>query len=244
MFSHIKGLNTIKTKKLISTFIFICILLPITGVIAGDTSTFGDRIFQIQRNLALKGNKLAQYKLGTFYEFGVSIKPNIRQARAWYKKAAQSDYTPANHRLTYLDIKQNKYDESKHRAWRESVFKYAEKTEHNALLLLGQMYQNGIAVKKDLKKAINLLSKASSLGHTEIDSEINKINASINRKKQDKNKKKFSAKKKPVKKKKIKKNTAQKDNREAKRRKYEESMRKLRQDQLILEQQQTWSESK
>jgi hypothetical protein len=236
------------------TFLVGCCLLWSNHLYAVDLGSFGDRIFQFQEKLANNGNKLAQYKLGTLYEFGVSVEPNIEQARLWYKKAASQDFQPAIDRLTYLDVKQNGYDEEKHGVWFERVLKEVEANEADALILLGQMNRYGIVVDQNINLAVGLLQRASSLGHTEVDSQIDELKREIRaakRQRREAEKKQEVAKAKLVEKRKpepvVQKTSKPKVNKqaemEAKRRRYEEAMRKLYKETLLLQQQQEWAES-
>lgn len=238
-----------KLKQCLSIVILALIFLHI-GVARSSTGTFGERVFQLQKKQAERGNTLAQYKLGTFFEYGISVEANNDVAASWYKKAADKKYLPAVNRLTYLDIKKGGYDEFKHMAWLQNVKSDAESNKVYAIILLGQMHHQGIAVKKDLNKAINLLSNASSKGHTEVDAEIDQINLKIlkiNNKKAADKKQKLPAKSvKKVKSKKIvkkKKSKKKKDNSEARKQRYEEAMKKLKQENQLLDQQQDWSEN-
>lgn len=242
---------------LAKSFCFVCFVAFASSIYAVDLGSFGDRIFQFQEKLANSGNKLAQYKLGTLYEFGVSVEPNMEQAKTWYKKSAAQDYQPAINRLTFLDVKQHGYDEEKHSEWFESVLKSVDANEPDALILLGQMNRHGIVVDKNLNLAVGLLQRASSLGHTEVDSQIDELKSEIRSKKRMKEAKKKQqevARKKPVEKKpaprpkvvqakSTKSAAVKKAEREAKRRRYEEAMRKLYQETLLLQQQQEWAES-
>ena len=249
-----------KIRTYFILFVCACSLLQISSVIAEDLGRFGGRIFNFQKKMALKGNMLAQYKLGALYEFGIAVKPNVNEAKVWYEKAAKQGYKVAANRLTYLDVKQNGYNQSKHGAWFKNIKSEAKALEPNALILLGQMHRYGIVVKKDLKKALVMLEKASSQGHTEVDFEVEEIIAELDASNAKKEQPKVVEVKKPKKEKKsipktVKKTVAKsvrkkaaaekkkKDDKQAKRQKYEEMMRKLYKEQLILQQQQEWSES-
>lgn len=244
-----------KTRKSVILFIAIYSLLHSYSVNAVELGSFGNSVFQFQKRMASKGNTSAEYKLGTLYEFGISVPSNIEEASKYYKRAAKKKYAPAINRLTYLEIKQSGYNKSKHDSWFKSLNDQATSSDPNALILLGQMYQQGINVNKNLNKSLAMLQKAAALGHTEVDSQIDEIYRELEAKaelqekvEQQKQAEKAAPKpaKKAVKKPLIK--TAAKKSKstlakEAKRRKYEEAMRKLYQESLIMQQQQEWSES-
>ena len=241
-----------------SLFLLYCLIFQ-SPILKADVNSFGHRIFVMQEKQANKGNALAQFELGTFYEFGLSVKPDTEKAKAWYEKAAKQKNEAASSRLIYLDIKENGYNESLHANWLSNVSKKANNGRADSLIILGQLYQHGLGVKKDLKKAVKLLSSASSLGHAEVDKEIALIKEKIAKTENKAVKKKQPAVTKKVEKKSTrpakaapKKTQAQnqsstvKRNKERdaaiKRQKYEETMRKLYLETLILQQQQEWTE--
>jgi len=245
----------IQVRNTLSAMLIFCFMLPSQTVKSEELGTFGARIFTFQEKLAKKGNMRAQYKLGTLYEFGISVKPNIEQASHWYQLAAKKDYIPAINRNIYLEVKANGFVPQKHNQWLSDLINLVDTADPNALILLGQMHRHGIGVKKDLEKSLSLLSRASSLGHTEIDAEIDEISRALE--KQDAqatenkkrkaliNKKKKAAALKKRNEEKRKKNKQNKKQKEAdeKLRRYEEAMRKLREEEQLLEQQQKWAES-
>lgn len=233
-----------------------CCLLWANQLYAVELGTFGERIFQFQEKLANSGNKLAQYKLGTLYEFGISVEPNQQQARLWYEKSASQDYQPAVDRLTYLEVRQDGYDESRHRVWFERVLSQAGAYEPDSLILLGQMNRYGIVVDQNLNMALNLLQQASSMGHTEVDSQIDELKREIYARQQrrEAEKQQQAAKAKAVEQSRLEKarqaaaraKTDEQDEqaeREARRLRYEEAMRELYKQELMLQQQQEWAES-
>lgn len=248
----------LNSTQWISLF-FLSSLLFQTANIRADENSFGYRIFKMQERQANRGNTLAQYKLGTFYEFGISVKPDTEKAKMWYEEAVKKKNKDATNRLIYLDIKQNGYDAPRHASWITSISAKAKNGDANALIIFGQLHQHGLGVKKDLKKALGHLDHASSLGHSELYKEIAAINKIITAdnnillekkqaeiaKKENKEKKKKQAKAKPAaaKKKAVKKAKVNKADKAAeKRKKYEETMRKLYLENLILEEQQEWTE--
>lgn len=244
--------------------LFIASLFFHAGVVNADEKSFEYRVFDIQKRLALKGNTLAQYKLGIFYEFGIATKKNANEAIVWYEKAAKSGNKPAANRLIYQNVKQHGYSKSNHSEWVHKIIKESAVDNVHSLIILGQLHHNGLAVVKDLRKAAKILHKASSLGRTEVDFEVEEIKRKIRRLEEENKEEEIIA---PIKKKaKIKQKTVIKQKppivdkpkkvliikevvkdkasiaKENKRLKYEEVMRKLRQEELILQQQQDWSE--
>ena len=245
----------IYARNTLPILFFFSFVLHSQVIKAEDLGAFGARIFMFQEKLAKKGNVRAQYKLGTLYEFGVSVKPNVEQARHWYQLAAKSDYQPAINRYTYLDVRASGFVPQKHNQWLSSLIQQADIAEPNALILLGQMHRHGIGVKKDLEKSLTLLSQASSLGHTEIDAEIDEISREIekqdavaieNKKRKaliNKQKKAVALKKRNEDKRKKSQEKKKQEAADEKLRRYEDAMRKIREEELLLEEQQKWAES-
>ena len=228
---------------------------------AVDLGSFGDRIFTFQEKLAKSGNKLAQYKLGTLYEWGVSVPANLSAARQWYEKAAAQDYEPAINRLTYLEVKERGFDEQKHGEWFDRVMNRVDQNEPDAMILLGQMNRYGIVVEQNTNLAVVLLQRASSLGHTEVDSQIDELKheireanarkkaAEVAEKPEPKPKPRPVAKAKPEPRPKpapkpAVDTQAEKESMEERRQRYEEAMRKLYEESKVLEEQQEWAESR
>lgn len=244
-----------RTRRTVLSFVAVYSLLHVNGVNAVKLGTFGNSIFQFQQKMAARGNTSAEYKLGTLYEFGVSVKPSVADANIYYQRAAKKGYKPAINRLTYLEIKKSGYLKAKHDPWFKNLTSQANASEPNALILLGQMHRHGINTEKNLNKSLAMLQKASSLGHTEVESEIDEIFRELEAKSELREKvtepvKEVVKVEKPKKVKKVakapnpspaKKQKSKKS--ELKRRKYEEAMRKLYQERLIMQQQQEWSEN-
>lgn len=248
----------IYARNTLPIMLLFCFILQSQAVKAEELGAFGARIFMFQERLAKKGNVRAQYKLGTLYEFGVSVKPNIEQARHWYQLASKKNYLPAINRYTYLEVRASGFEPQKHKQWLSDLIHQVDTAEPNALILLGQMHRHGIGVKKDIKKSLALLSQASSLGHTEIDAEIDEISREIEKqdaraienkerkaRKELVNEEKKAVELKKRNEEKRKKNQAKKKQKAAddKLRRYENAMRKAREEELLLEEQQKWSES-
>lgn len=167
-------------KQSIYATIFVCTLAlaPLSSPGAAK-NTFGQQIFNLQKKQAEKGNTLAQFKLGTYYEYGISVEKNSDVAKIWYIKAAKKKYAPAQDRLTYLDIKERGYNEYAHAEWFKKVSAEAKKEKANSLIILGQMYHNGLIVKKNLPLAFNLLRRASLKSHAEVDGEMAEVRSKI-----------------------------------------------------------------
>jgi len=249
--------------KQILRYLIVSLLFQNTPAYAVENN-FGHRIFQIQKKMALRGSALAQYKLATFYEFGISVEPNLSEAKTWYEISAKKNNEAAKKRLVYLDVKENGFKPSNEQ-WLKDVKNGADSGKGNDFIILGQLHHSGLAVKKDLQKALSFLQQASLQGLNEVNDEINiikeklalkqkqskpaepektKVVAKVPAKENVQPKPEFSdktqKKKIPAKKEIIPKKSISK---KAKREKYEAAMKKLREENLLLDQQQEWSES-
>ncbi len=258
-------LSHYKIRQTIVLYLLAALFLHNPIINAAQISSFGHRVFVLQEKMAHKGNPLAQYKLGTFYECGISVKNDVEEAKKWYEKASLKGHKPAANRLIYLQVEQQGYKSSLHSEWLKKIKEEASKKNIHSIIILGQLYHRGLGVKKNYTTAINLLNKAISKGHSEIDYEIEEIQKKIdsnNKKKLSKVVKKQATEEVIVKEqKKLKKKTVQnqpkkniittlgntaskreKQQKKEKRRHYERAMRKQYHEQLILEQLQQWAE--
>ncbi|VAW70473.1 hypothetical protein MNBD_GAMMA09-2156 [hydrothermal vent metagenome] len=162
----------------ISLLIYLCFLVQINYLNAAE-NPYGNRIFNLLKIQADKGNTLAQYRIGTYYEFGVSVETNVKAAKVWYKKAADKKYKAATNRLIYLEIKEKGYSNHDHTEWFNDISSGTGRNKADSQIILGQMYHHGIYVKQDLPKALELLKLASISGRAEVESEINIIKSKL-----------------------------------------------------------------
>ncbi|MBT8112724.1 MAG: SEL1-like repeat protein, partial [Gammaproteobacteria bacterium] len=156
---------------MIHAILILLLTIPSLGV--ADTST---SVFRFQQKMAERGHAQAQYKLAMMYETGSGVNKNMVSASVWYRLAATQNYKPAKHRLTYLTIQQNGFDKE-HEAWLKNLKRDAVYGDGEALFLLGQMHAQGIGVKKDLKKSISILKKATGANVLASESELLRVQA-------------------------------------------------------------------
>lgn len=248
-------MNFVKAKHWLSLLILICLSASF-HLANADENSFGYRVFKMQEKMAKRGSALAQYKLGTFYEYGISVTADTDAAIIWYTKASEKRNKAAVNRLIYLDMKRQGYNDVTQADWIKRIQQEAAAGNVHSIILLGQLHHYGIGVKKDLMKACNLLQKASSQGHTEVDDEVDLINLKmaankpkpkiqkpvvVVAKQNEQKSPSDSPAKKPTKKASSK-AANKKKIADEKRRKYERAMQKLKEEASILEQQQEWSE--
>ncbi len=165
--------------RLPTILLSICLLMLPGIAFADNISVSSSGVFKFQQKLAESGNKQSQFKLATMYELGVGTSQNLDKAREWYQKAVDNGVAEAKDRLVYLDIRQNGYSNKSHGLWATQIKKNAAAGDQNALMLLGQMYSNGIGVKKDLKMAIKQLSKVDEMETPMVVHELERVEAEL-----------------------------------------------------------------
>lgn len=139
-----------------------------TSVLAAK---FDSGVFEFQQKLANNGSPQAQYKLATMYENGRGVEKDINAAKTWYKKAAANKYKPAEHRLTYMDVKSKGFGEQ-HKAWLKDLSSDAQSGDSEALYLMGELYEDGTVVKQDLKQAKRMYKASSTKGNVEAENRM------------------------------------------------------------------------
>ncbi len=154
-------------------FILFSSILPV-GAHALEVSDQSNNIFKFQQKLANKNNARAQYKLACMYESGsgTGIGRDIEQAKRWFSQAAAAGIKAASDRMTYLSVKQQGYDKTKNLVWLNNVKKDAKESKGDAMFLMAQLYRQGIGVKKDLNKSMDILDQVSLLGAADVEDEV------------------------------------------------------------------------
>ena len=168
------------SSRFISTLLFfLCVAVFPINAAAEDLINYSSSIFKFQQRLADKGNVSAQYKLATMYERGDGVVASIDQAKHWYKRAASAGSKSAEYRGTYLEVKEQGYQQAKHGDWLNSVISDSNAHNGDAMLLHGQLYCEGLGVNKDLYKSLKLLQEVKILGVADVDAQIADIEAEI-----------------------------------------------------------------
>lgn len=232
-------------------------LFPLTNH-AADLIDQSSNVFKFQQKMASNGNVHAQYKLASMYETGEGVNQDINQAKHWYERAAAAGSGSAMQRATYLEVKQRGFDPKKDSAWLESVIADNRAHKAEATLLLGQMYSEGLGVKKDLAAALKLLHEVKILGTADVEEQmfaieeematVKKANLAA-RQARERDKTRLIEEKevalmqqqgKTSQSTELEKETAQRLKAE-KRRRYEEVMRKIKLEQEQIDAQQAWA---
>ena len=167
-----------RTNQIFYTLLITIALVTFPAMLnAADLIDQSSNIFKFQQKLADNGNVHAQYKLATMYEAGDGVAASFDKALYWYGRAAKSGLKKAEHRNTYLMVKELGFNKKMHTDWLNSVKTDANNHQPDAMLLLGQMYRQGLGVKKNLSKSLDLLTEVSVLGDADVDDEIESIYA-------------------------------------------------------------------
>lgn len=109
------------------------------------------------------GDAVAQFTLGTIYDFGEGIEQNDSKAVEWYRKAAEQGHAEAQCYLgiSYKNGQGVSQSDSKAVEW---YHKAAEQGHAGAQCNLGVMYENGLGVVQNFSTAVELYQKAAAQG--------------------------------------------------------------------------------
>ena len=192
--------DTTVTIKNRTGYILIAVLLGLCFTISAtlQAANFDSGVFEFQQKLAKSGNAQAQYQLATMYESGRGVSRDINKAKEWYKKSAAKNYVAASHRLTYLDVKTGGFKAS-HKPWLTELVNDAKKGNSEALFILGEMNENGIGVKKNLKKAQHYFKSSSAKGNVDAEHRLYDIEQDLKQQKAEKRRKQEAQKAKEAK---------------------------------------------
>lgn len=226
---------------------------------AADLVDQSGNLFAFQQKLAARGNAQAQYTVAFMYETGYGVAADTEKAKAWYQQAADKGSAPAAYRLTYLKVREKGFDKAQDKAWLSEVKSEAFASKPEAMFLLGQLYHEGIGVKKDLRKSLDIMYRLGTEGLVAADGEIERIEAEILASKYSKKKKRQAAMKKPpvakaveaasstasvAATKAVTETKSQEDARALKRKKYEAVMLQLAREQAEIDKLQGWAEGR
>ncbi len=146
---------TLKNKSIL---IFLSLVLYLPG--PAMAYNYSADVFKFQQKLAVIGDASAQYKLGIMYETGQGTDVDLNEALKWYEKSAAQDHKAALRRISYIHILSDGYKPALHEEWLKTLKKDAGNQDGEAMLLLGTMYKDGIAVKKNLQTAEKFFKQA------------------------------------------------------------------------------------
>ncbi len=129
--------------------------------------------------LAQKGDVEAEYSLGMLYsKQGTGTQQDFPKALPWFLKAADHNHPHANLILGQLysvgqGVPKNEGESAKRNKRAEELYRAAaNKGDVKAQVRLGDMYERGWGVTKDLNAALGWYTKAASNGSAEAKSSI------------------------------------------------------------------------
>lgn len=113
--------------------------------------------FEYCEQAAKQGDVRSQYNLGIMYYIGMDTEKDISQAIYWLDKVAQGGCEEADFCLGCIYYSQKEYKKAL------NLFLKAAKGEwvNGAAYMLGYMYENGIEVERDCRKAIEYFKKGA-----------------------------------------------------------------------------------
>lgn len=112
------------------------------------------------------GDAVAQFTLGSRYDFGEGVEQNDSKAVEWYKKAAEKGLPAAqfNLGLMYQNGQGVVKSDSQAVEWYR---KAAEQEYPSAQCAMGFMYEEGKGVEQSYSQAVELYRKAAEQGHSD-----------------------------------------------------------------------------
>ena len=116
---------------------------------------------------AEQGHASAQLNLGFLYKDGKGIGADYGKAMQWFLKAAEPRHFEENNYLEaiYDDVWPNGLSGTLKNEARKSFTLKAEMTQALALFQTGEMYEEGLGVNVDYRKALEFYEQAASLEH-------------------------------------------------------------------------------
>lgn len=109
---------------------------------------------------AKKGKKNALYRLGYMYEKGIGTEKSIKKAKSLYAKAAERGSIDSMLNLGILALREKDYD---------TAFKFLKQADsfenHEASLLLANLYKRGKGTQVDVHKAEQIYKKLANAGY-------------------------------------------------------------------------------
>lgn len=119
-----------------------------------------ERVYWLEQ-AAMQGHTPSQCTLGELYFWGNNVPKDYEKSRFWTRKAVLSNDSDAYFRYAYLCCDglggETDYD---------SALRYYKELPNNSAAInnLGYMYDNGLGVRKNSKKAFELYKKAAEMG--------------------------------------------------------------------------------
>ncbi|EEH53772.1 uncharacterized protein MICPUCDRAFT_51924 [Micromonas pusilla CCMP1545] len=119
---------------------------------------------------ARQGCEVCEYNLGFCYRYGQGVEINIDTALEWFTKSAEKGDADAQ-----CEAGRMHYDKGRH----EEAFKWFTKSaaqgDTDAITNLGECYEKGEGVMKDIPEAFKLYAKAAEKGDAEAKKNIRRL---------------------------------------------------------------------
>lgn len=128
------------------------------GVDAWERGDFAKAVAE-WRDPAAKGDADAQFNLGQAYKLGRGVPMDLKQAEAWYKKAADRGHVQAADNYGLVLFQDNRREEAM-----PYIRASAGRGEPRAQYVLGTAMFNGDIAEKDWVRAYALMTRASAQG--------------------------------------------------------------------------------
>lgn len=113
--------------------------------------------------LAHRGDKMAQFYLGSMHLYGKGVPVDDRQAVIWIRKAAEQGVLDAQYFMSvmYSEGRGVARDEAEATSWvRKAAIQGHREPQHN----LGVAYEMGLGVRKNMPEALAWYRKAAAQG--------------------------------------------------------------------------------
>jgi tetratricopeptide (TPR) repeat protein len=120
----------------------------------------GDPSVEDLRERAEKGDPAAQWRLGSRYDTGHGVPRDGAEAEKWYRRSAESGYAEAQNSLGSVYQAEHRYKDAV--VWYQ---KAADQGHPLALNNLAYMYDLGLGLAQDRRRAFDLYTKAANQGN-------------------------------------------------------------------------------
>jgi TPR repeat protein len=135
-----------------------------------DSSKRYDKALEWYMKGARQGSEVCENNIGISYRFGQGVEKNIDTALEWFTKSAEKDHAGAQYEAGAIHYDEGRYEEAFQ--W---FTKSAAQGDTDATLDLGECYEKGNGVKKDISEALKLYGKAIEKGHAEAKENLRRL---------------------------------------------------------------------
>jgi hypothetical protein len=147
------------------------VLMLTTLILLLPLAVKANNLFNLQIELANKGDAEAQFNVGEMYEIGFGVKQDKKEARYWISRSANQKHEKAGFKLLYWNLERDGL-KGKNKARVKELSKMADQGNAQAQYYLGKMYAHGVGINKNPDVAIDWLDKAALAGVLEAEIEL------------------------------------------------------------------------